>query len=441
MPNRSSLRRELGLWSLIAYGVGDILGAGIYALVGEVAGRAGRYAWLSFVVTIVLAGFTALSYAELGSRFPQSGGEASFCRKTIGWNWLATLVGFLVLCSGVASLATVSWAFVGYLLEAAPVQAASPLFKGSLLIGFVAVLGGINLWGIRQSSTVNIVCTVVEAAGLLTVVVVGAAYLMQEQAVAPPPLVCEPIAWGGVMQGSALAFFAFIGFEDMVNVSEEVRRPERNLPIAILVSLGVATTLYVAVVLVATAIVPPHELARSEAPLLEVIRRGLPDVSTWWFTVIALFAVANTGLLNFIMGSRLLYGMAGEGLLPGWLYAVHPKTETPHRTIGLVFLLAVALALSGSLAHLAGTANVLLLAVFATVNLSLVVLKRQGRAGNATFVVPIMIPLLGAASCILLIGFVPWRSLATAAAMVAAAGVVVVLFHRRARVDASEERR
>jgi amino acid transporter len=189
--------------------------------------------------------------------------------------------------------------------------------------------------------------------------------------------------------------------------------------------------MYIAVVLVATAVVPPHDLAASDAPLLEVVRRGLPDVSSWWFTAIALFAVANTGLLNFIMGSRLLYGMAGEGLLPRWLYAVHPKTETPHRTIGVVFIIAITLALSGTLAHLAGTTNVLLLTVFATVNVSLLVLKRKRMENSSAFRVPAIVPLLGATSCLTLIVFVPWQSLLTAIVMIAVAGLIVAAFQRR----------
>lgn len=430
MADRSSaLRRELGLWALVAYGVGDILGAGIYALVGEVAGRAGHYAWLSFLVTIGVAGLTALSYAELGSRFPKSGGEAFFCRQANGWNWLATLVGFLVLSSGVASLATVAWAFVGYLLEALPGAVESRLVKVMLLVGFMTVLGAINFWGIRQSSMVNIICTVVEAAGLLTVIVVGILFLSDEQGAAPAP--AEPVMWWGVLQGSALAFFAFIGFEDMVNVSEEIKRPQRNLPIAILAALSLAAIMYISVVLVATAAVPPQELAASDAPLLEVVRRGLPDVSSWWFTAIALFAVANTGLLNFIMGSRLLYGMAGEGLLPRWLHKVHPKTETPHRTIGVVFVFAIALALSGTLAHLGGTTNALLLTVFATVNISLIVLKRRKLESSSAFRIPILVPWLGATSCLALIALVPWQSLLTATGMIAVTGLIVAAFQRR----------
>ena len=424
----SSLRRELGLWALVAYGVGDILGAGIYALVGEVAGRAGQYAWLSFVVTIAVAGLTALSYAELGSRFPNSGGEAFFCRKTIGWNWLATLVGFSGVSSGGASLATVARAFVGYLLDALPEAVRSPTVEVLLLVGFIAVLGAINFWGIRQSSTINIVCTIVEAAGLVTVIVAGLIFLSNDGSVPPAQAAREPIMWWGVLQGSALAFFAFIGFEDMVNISEEVKQPERNVPIAILAALSLAAIMYIAVSLVATAVVPPQQLAASDAPLLEVVRRGLPNVSSWWFTAIALFAVANTGLLNFVMGSRLMYGMARDRLLPGWLHAVHTKTATPHRTIGVVFAIAIALELSGKLVHLAGTTNVLLLTVFATVNVALIVLKRKNVESRSAFRIPAIVPLLGAASCVALITFAPWQSQLTAVVMVAAAALVGAAF-------------
>lgn len=403
------LRRALGFWALTAYGLGDILGAGIYALVGPVAAMAGSAAWLSFLTTVAIAALTAVSYAELGSRYPKSAGEAWFSRQAFGSPSLALLIGFLVFASGVVSMATVARAFAGYLLALLGVES-SPLASSAMAV-FLLTLAGINFWGIRQSSATNIVCLIVAAAGLLLVVAAGLAFVLGGGG-----RLVMPADWTamGVMQGSALAFFAFIGFEDMVNVAEEVHRPERNMPAAILTAVAVTGTAYVLVAWVATAVVPPAELAASDAPLLEVVRQAAPWVPAWSFTLVALFAVANTALLNFVMASRLLYGMAELELLPSWLHRLHGRTQTPHRAIMVILALVLALALSGTIVHLAGTTNVLLLLVFTVVNLSLLVLKVRGGRRTSGFRTPLPLPFAGAATCLALIVFVPRASLVMA---------------------------
>jgi len=422
------LRRSLGFWALVFYGVGDILGAGIYALVGKVAGVAGTASWAAFAVALVVAGLTAITYAELGGRFPRSGGESFFVEQAFGRRGLALVVGWVVLSSGVLSLATVSVAFGGYMNGLVP-----GLPRSVTVVGILLLLAAINFRGMRESSTINIVATMVELTGLLIVIIAGALFLSD----APDLSVRETIAasshvsWTAIASGAALSFFAFIGFEDMVNVAEEVKDPERNMPRAILLALVVTGFVYLVVVVVATTVVAPDTLADSKAPLLSVVQHASDVVPDRLFTLIALFAVANTGLLNFIMGSRLIYGMSRQGLLPSALGNVHPSRRTPHLAILTVLVVALALALSGSLTYLAGTTSLLLLLVFFTVNLSLVAIKRRDRRSLRTFCAPRLIPIAGALTCLALMPFVPRESLLTAVGILGLGAGLVSLRARR----------
>ncbi len=413
------LNRSLGLGALIAYGVGDILGAGIYALVGEIAGAAGAWGWLSFLIALAGAAFTALSYAELAGRFPRAAGEAHYTRQAFRVRWAPLLVGWLVFCSCVVSIAAVSHAFAGY------VQPFSPLAgRAALITVFLGALAALTFSGIRYSSLANIVCTVVEACGLLTVVVLGLWFLGGSPAA---PAASAPLEWSNVFAGAALAFYAFIGFEDLANIAEEARNPSRDLPIAILVSLIAAGLLYVLVIRVSTAVLPPEVLASSEAPLLAVVERACPSFPGGLFALVALFAVANTALLNFVTASRLLYGMARQGLLPRSLAAVHQGTRTPHWATLAVLLAGLALAFSGALAQLAGAAAVLLLLVFSAVNLSLLRLRAR-RAPDATgFQAPLWAPVLGLLSAPVLITAAPAASVLTALSLLLAGVPLVAL--------------
>jgi amino acid transporter len=424
----AQLRRSLGFWALVFYGVGDILGAGIYALVGKVAGVAGSASWAAFGVALVVAGLTALTYAELGGRFPRSAGESFFTEQAFGRPALSLLVGWIVLSSGVLSLATVSVAFGGYMTGLVPGLPPSATVAGILLL-----LAAINFRGMRESSTTNIIATMVELTGLLIVIVAGALFLGRspDAGIAQTIEVGRAVGWTEIARGAALGFFAFIGFEDMVNVAEEVKDPERNMPRAILIALCVTGIIYLLVVLVATSVVAPDELGASEAPLLSVVQRATDVVPDRLFTLIALFAVANTGLLNFIMASRLIYGMSRQGLLPTALGTVHPKRRTPHLAVLTVLAVALALALSGTLTYLAGTTSLLLLLVFFTVNVSLIVIKRRKGRTSRTFCAPRWAPLIGALSCLGLMPFVPRSSLLTAGIIVALGGGLVMLRGQR----------
>jgi amino acid transporter len=405
------LRRSLGFWGLAFYGIGDILGAGIYALVGKVAGVAGAASWSAFTVALVVAGLTALTYAELGGRFPRSAGESFFTQQAFGRPGLSLVVGWVVLCSGILSLATVSVAFGGYMSGLVP-----GLPSKVTVVGILLLLAAINFRGMRESSTTNIVATMVELTGLLIVIVVGALFLNREsnQGITQTIEASRDVDWTGIARGAALGFFAFIGFEDMVNVAEEVKEPERNMPRAILTALGVTGIVYLLVVVVATSVVAPATLAESKAPLLSVVQRSTDAVPDRLFTLIALFAVANTGLLNFIMGSRLIYGMSRQGLLPSALGKVHPKRP-----------------LSGTLTYLAGTTSLLLLLVFFTLNLSLIAIKRRDGEPVRTFCAPRVVPVVGALTCLGLMPFVPRGSLLTAGIILLLGSGLVALRTRR----------
>ncbi|MBT8469937.1 MAG: amino acid permease, partial [Deltaproteobacteria bacterium] len=398
--------------------------------VGKVAGVAGSASWAAFGVALVVASLTALTYAELGGRFPRSAGESFFTEQAFGRPVLSLLVGWIVLSSGVLSLATVSVAFGGYMTGLVPGLPPSVTVTGILLL-----LAAINFRGMRESSTTNIIATMVELTGLLIVIVAGALFLGRspDAGIVQTMEVGRAVGWTEIASGAALGFFAFIGFEDMVNVAEEVKDPERNMPRAILLALCVTGIVYLLVVLVATSVVAPDELAASEAPLLSVVQRATEVVPDRLFTLIALFAVANTGLLNFIMASRLIYGMSRQGLLPTALGTVHPRRRTPHLAIVAVLGVALALALSGTLTFLAGTTSLLLLLVFFTVNVSLMVIKRRAHASRRTFCAPRWVPLVGALSCLGLMPFVPQSSLLTAGIIVAVGACLVLLHGARSR--------
>lgn len=412
------LKRTLGLFSLIAYGVGDILGAGIYVLIGRVAGLVGSACWVPFLVALVTASLTGLSYAELGSRFPRSAGESFYSLKAFESPLLSYLVGFFVLMSGVVSMAVVSQGFTGY------VRALWPTVPAWAVIGFFfLVLLTINFWGMKQSSMTNIFCTAIEVGGILLVIVAGLKFFghVHYLEVTPPP--GKPVL-KSLLEAGVLAFYAFIGFEDMVKAAEESYQPSESIPRAIVWSIGIVAGLYLLTAVAAVSAVSSRELAHAQAPLLKVVETGFPGLPREIFIFIALFAVTNTALVNFVMGSRLLYGMAKEGLAPALLAHVHPRRHTPDYAIWVVFVAALALALGGSLTLLAQSTSLLLLSVFLVINISLAVLKLRPGNPPPRFGVPAAIPWLGASSCVVLILFADPKAYVTVLALAALALVL-----------------
>ncbi len=401
-----TLKRSLSLPLITFYGLGTILGAGIYVLIGEVAGHAGMRAPWGFLIASLLATFSALSYAELSSRFPLSAGEAVYLQRAFGIRNLSRLVGLMIVFIGVVSTATLVNGFVGYFrvfVDAPPWLIISVL---------VFSLGGLAAWGINQSAWAAAVTTWVELGGLLLVLAVAGENLSQLPSRLPEMLPsAEPAVWAALFAGAFVAFYAFIGFEDIVNVAEEVREPERNLPRAVIYSLAAATGLYMLIAVVAVLSVPPTELANSEAPLALVYERATGR-EPLFISLIGLSAVINGALIQIIMASRVLYGMASQGWLPRVLADVHPITRTPLKTtFGLVLLIWV-LALWLPLLTLAQTTSLITLVVFALVNLALWRVKRHDPADaprSGLHALPAWIPLLGFVVSLAFVLFQIWQ--------------------------------
>ena len=394
------LHRSIGPTQMALYGLGSMLGAGIYGLIGKAAGIAGNAVWLAFIVALVAALLTALSYASLGSRHPRAAGAAYVTERAYGFPLLSFMVGLALVCSGLTSIATQSQVFAANIaalfgLDSVPVS--------WLALGFLLILTGIVFRGIRESMWVNVLCTVVEAGGLILVVAVGASYWGSVDYFETPASLGGDTAILLVMQGAVLAFFAFIGFEDMYNVAEEVRDPERNLPLGLILAMVAAAVLYIAVAITAVSVVPWGELAAAPGPITEVVARAAPSISPLVFTAITLFAVANTALVNYVTASRLIYGMARQGLLPAALGKVHAGRRTPHLAIAALLLVLAPLALLGTITELAAATVLLLLFVFMVVNGALFILKGRKGEKPGRFEIPRFVPALGALVCLVLI--------------------------------------
>lgn len=418
----NGLVRTLGLTALIIYGVGDILGAGIYALVGKIAGLAGPYTWLSFLIAMFIVFFTALTYSELVSRFPRSGGVSIFVQESFGHPSLSILAGLLLFSATLLSMSTLTQAFIGYLSS---LGVKIPTFLGAF--SFLLVLLLINIRGIRQSSIANIISTLVEVSGLLMVLIFGLSYLMNtDHSMARDHAGSLPNI-GKLFEGAALAFFAFTGFEDLANVAEEVKQPKKNVPRAILSSLGIAGIMYLSVSWVATAIIPGQELSQSSGPLLDVVHRAYPPLPIFVFSLIALFAVFNTTLLNYITASRLLYGMAEEQLIPKFFQQVHKKFHTPYVSILFIFPIVLVLGTLGSLKGLASSTSAVVLILFSFSSIALINIKRKEPKKSALgiFRVPMWVPCLAVVLNVLAISFLPFNNLIPAMVFIVVGGIVV----------------
>lgn len=419
------LRRTMGLGALTLYGVGDMLGAGIYGLVGKAAGLMGNLLWLGFLGAMLAAVLTGLSYANIGSRYPRAAGAAYVTQRAYRRAWLTWLVGLGVAASGLTSMATGSRVIAGY-LQKLGVELDTEL----LAIAVLAMVGAVVFRGIRESAWMNALCTGVELTGLLVVIAVTLPYWGSVDLMAPPPAAADAdlgTMTRLVLQGAVLSFFSFIGFEDLLNVAEEARDPTRDLPRALVLAVGIATALYLAVAVGAVSVVPAATLGTSKAALVDVVATAAPAFPTGVFTGVGIFAVANTALLNLVMGSRLLYGMSRQGLLPAALGRVHPTRRTPHVAIGLLCAVVAGLMLTADIDQLAASTSLLLLAAFVVVNLALVVLKLRPGEARGSFEVPLAVPILGALVCAALIAARVTDPGADPRAPLLAGGVLAVL--------------
>jgi len=389
---RHILRRNLSLWQVVLYGLGTTIGAGIYLLLGEVARLSGSAAPTAFLVSSLLAIFTALSFGELVSRFPRSAGTATYVREGFGRRHLATAIGLMVSTAGCISAAAMANGFASYLSEFVEIP------QGICIAAFVILMVAVAAWGVSESVTLAGLITLIEIGGLVVIIWVAGDSLNQvpERWTELLP-VFDVRAWHGISAASLLTFYAYLGFEDMVTVAEEVKEARRTLPLAIGITLGVTTLLYVTLAAVSVLSVSPEELSESAVPLAFLYERATGNSPTGIATV-GVLAVVNGALIQVIMASRVLYGLAAQGHLPAWLAKVHRKTGTPHYATMAAGALVLVLALWFPLATLAEGTSVLTLLVFVMVNLALWRVKGRAEIQAAAFTVPRWVPIVGACS-------------------------------------------
>ncbi|WP_019180500.1 APC family permease [Microbacterium yannicii] len=393
------LKRAVGGFLLFAFIVGDTLGAGIYTLVGSMAADVGGVIWLPLLIALVVALLTAGTYAELITKYPHAGGAARYVERAFKIPYLSFLVGFLMMASGITTAAALANAFAGDylspLIDVPPVPTA---------IVFIVLLTLINLRGVRESLTANLVASAIEVTGLVIVIVVAGIVLgsgggdpsrIFEFAPDVPPL-------QGAFAASVIAFFSFLGFEAAANMAEEVRNPSRAYPRALFGAIITAAVVYLLIALGAVIVLPPEDLVDSTGPLLDVVAASGVGIPSWLFGLIALVAIANGALLFMVMASRVGYGLAEAGLLPSVFGRVLPKRRTPWVSILVVAAVTIALTLVGDISTLAETTVLLLLLVFLGANVSVLVLKKD-KVDHSHFTVPRFVPVLAIIASIVLL--------------------------------------
>ncbi|MFI6045656.1 APC family permease [Nocardia sp. NPDC051321] len=403
------LKRVMGPWLLLLFIIGDILGSSVYALTGKVANEVGGAVWVPFVVSFLIALVTAMSYLELVTKYPNAAGAALYTHKAFGIQFLTFMVAFAVMCSGITSASTASRAFAANFAEAFNLDIGTGLVVTVIALAFMAVIAVINLRGVSEGVKLNVVLTCVELTGLLIVIGIGCWALGAGDGDFGRITEFDTgdrTAVGGVIAATTLAFYAMVGFEDSVNMAEECKEPSRIFPKVLLAGLTVTVVVYVLVSITAVALVPVPELSQGDTPLLQVVRVGWPSFPTHVFAYISMIAVANTALINMLMASRLLYGMAKQGVLPRALGRVHSGRRTPYIAILFTTLLALCLiAFVSEVPELGGTTALLLLAVFTIVNVTVLVLRRD-RVPHEHFRTPTALPVIGALACGFLV--MPW---------------------------------
>jgi len=373
------LKRGMGLFHLTMYGVGLILGAGIYVLIGEAAGLAGDAVWIAFVLGAIVALFAGLSYAELSSIFPKAAAEYTFVKNAFKNNFFAFIIGWLTVITSMITAATVALGFGGYFSEFLNIPI---VISAIVLIGILSI---VNFVGIKESSWTNTVFTIIETAGLILVIIIG--FTISE----PQPVNYfeSPTGFTGIIIAFVLIFFAFIGFEDMANVAEEVQNPKKVIPRAIILAVMISGIIYVLVSLAVVRVINWQELSLSSAPLADVVKRGLGTHGHTIFSGIALFAITNTVLITLIAGARMMYGMAREKSLPNILAKVHFKTKTPWVSIIVIMLVAIGFSFIGDIVIVANITVFAVVITFAVINLVVIVLRFTQPDIERKFKVPI----------------------------------------------------
>ncbi len=360
--NTPHLIRTLSLFEVTVAGIGIILGAGIYALIGAAAAKAGNAAWIGFLISAVIAAFTAFSYAELASFFKGDAGEYDYCHKALGKK-IAYAVALMMIFTGIITATTVALGFAGYFLKFFAVEALLAAF------GVILLMSVINYIGIRESNRFNLISTFVEFLGLVIIIIIGIPHIGQVN------ILDMPNGWHGVFQSTGLVFFAFLGFEAILKFREETVNPDKTMPKAIIASLAITTIVYILVSISAVSILEVSELAVSTAPLATVAGKVLGPVAILALGIFALFSTSNTILISLLTTSRMIFGMAERNSLPRFFSYVSPKTHTPVLAVVAVFILAAAFLFVGDIETVAVITNILLLLSFAFVNLSAIILR------------------------------------------------------------------
>lgn len=417
----AELKRVLGPKLLLLFIVGDILGAGVYAVTGDLVGQVGGVAWLPFVVAFAVATVTAFSYLELVTKYPQAAGAALYAHKAFGIHFITFLVAFTVVCSGITSASTASRLLSANLLIGFGQDAPSTGAILTVALIFICLLAVINLRGVGESVKFNVVLTMVEMLALLIVIVIGMVVIARGDGDLSRVTVFESPDDKGLFMAvtvaTAIAFFSMVGFEDSVNMVEETINPLKIFPRTMLTGLGLAVLIYVLVAISVVAVIPSGQIIAGQTSeagvLIDVVKLGAPNLPIDdVFPFLTVFAVANTALINMLMASRLIYGMAKQDVLPRSLGAVLPGRQSPWAAILFTTVLALGLITvvatgqkSSVVTALSGTTATLLLAVFTIVNICCLVLRRDPTPEGG-FRAPTALPVIGALCCAYLLG--PW---------------------------------
>jgi len=377
----SELTRHMGLFHLTMYGVGLILGAGIYVLIGEAAGFAGNSMWISFLLGAIVAVFAGLSYSELSALYPKAAAEYTFVKNAFKNNFFGFIIGWLTAITSIIVAATVSLGFGGYLTQFIEL----PITIGAILL--IMILSVVNFIGIKESAWANTIFALVTAGGLVLIIFLG----FTIEPVEPIDYFEAPNGFSGIILAFILIFFAFIGFEDMANVAEEVRRPHKTIPRAIILSIVITGVIYVLVSLSVVKILDWQVLAASSAPLADVAQKVLGTNGSITLSIIALFATASTVLITLVAGARILYGMAKSNSLPQFLGRVHPKTKTPWIAVIVILITSVGFSFVGDIVIIANIVVFAVVITFAAINLAVIVLRYTEPSLERPFRVPINI--------------------------------------------------
>lgn len=418
----AELKRALGLWEATACGVGIILGAGIYALIGKATGLAGNATWMAFIIAAFVSGLSALSYAELSSVFPKAGAEYVYTKNAFGKK-LAFIVGWMIAISGIIGSATVALGFGGYFEAIAGV----PLIIAA--VALVILLSLVIAYGVKEAALFAIIGTLIEGAGLLIIILIGIPYFGSVDYFEIPSV-------DGIMAAAALVFFAYIGFEEMVRMAEEVKKPEKNMPKALLIAIALTTVIYILVAIAAVSVVDFNALAESNSPLADVVSAAWSSDAFIIFSIIALFATGNTVLLIMLAASRIVYGMADSGALPKQIAYVNPSRRTPFWAIAIVGILTLLFFLLGDIEVIANLTNFTVFATFVVINAALIKLRYDKPEMKRAFKVPMSIgkmpvlPVIAIATTLFMMTNVGWDAVTYGTAIIVLGVIAYYLLDR-----------